>query len=572
MTRRSGRRFALFAVALVLLAQGAASAADPLRITSPVTLTRDDVNPARLYLAPALAIDPANPLHVGAAVTEMRTKSCTFMRSTDGGQTWVRPDAVPSLASYPFCLTNNRGAFQGQLAFGRDSTLYYALPGWDTADAGTRGNVSILVARSDDLGDSWETVVARDNRGKTDADQEVVRPIGSIAVDRNSGSNDVLYVGYTSSLRGPGTPGNANPRQTTVIVSRDGGRTWGDPAYLAPTAFNDPQVRQQALTSRTTLPSTSPPTTPPAGSKAANPDQVGNFGGFQPVLAVGKDGTAYAIWPANSANLSPGIPTGIFLSKSTDHGATWQTVQAMPFAYNNGSFVQMAWSEEGGPQGTLHVVFEYRERPEVAGLSDIAHIRSTDGGQTWSEPRNVTDDPREALFGQYFPNVQVAPDGRVDVTFYDTRNDPGYRANDVYYTYSTDNGETWSKNERITDRTIDRRIGVWSVNYDMNTPPSLASANDYALIGWDDTRNTDLSAPDALALGGGLQDLMTAAVQFSAIGGGGASSAAKIVLAGVAGLVVVGLVLLGFSYTGSRREGVAPRRVGSADRKPAEVK
>ena len=66
--------------------------------------------------------------------------------------------------------------------------------------------------------------------------------------------------------------------------------------------------------------------------------------------------------------------------------------------------------------------------------------------------------------------------------------DPGIQANDVYYAYSTDDGATWSKNIRITDQSVDRRFGLWGANFDQKSPPSVASANQFAAFAWDDTR------------------------------------------------------------------------------------
>ena len=39
----------------------------------------------------------------------------------------------------------------------------------------------------------------------------------------------------------------------------------------------------------------------------------------------------------------------------------------------------------------------------------------------------------------------------------------------LYYetAYSLDDGKAWSKNQRITDQSVDRRLGIWGLNYDI---------------------------------------------------------------------------------------------------------
>jgi Neuraminidase (sialidase) len=114
----------------------------------------------------------------------------------------------------------------------------------------------------------------------------------------------------------------------------------------------------------------------------------------------------------------------------------------------------------------------------------------------------------------------------------------------VYLSSSTDNGATWSKNMRITDRVVDRRIGIWANGYDVNVPPGIASTDRFLVVGWDDTRNgTQLTQ---------TQDLFTSDVQFQQLQGG-TSTAAKLALAAVAGIGLVGLVLLSFTIVGRRR-------------------
>ena len=550
---RGARRLAVTAAGLMVLAQGPVSAADPPALTKPVHVTKEDLNPVRTYSAPNLVADPDNPLVVVGAFADLRTRRCGLTRTVDGGRTWSIPDATPSPASYPSCNSNPRGSFQGQVAFGRDGALYYALDGWDAQDGGINGNVSMVVSKSTDLGDTWQPVIARDTRGRTGEAQESYRPITGFAVDTETGRSDTVYIG--SGRRQPGfTGGDSLPVQPVVAVSTDGGKTFGEPVNLAESVFTDGAMRQNALRTATTLPGAPAPTTtvPAAGSRAATPDQAANFGGFGPGIAVDTKGTAYAIWPATYANLVPRPANGIMLSKSTDKGKTWTTSQVAPFDSKLGSFSSVAWSPEGGTEGTLHAVADGYENPAVAGFQDIFYYRSTDGGRTWSERRNVTDDDPKQMFSQFYPNLGVAPDGRVEIAFWDTRNDPGYRANDVYITTSVDNGVTWSKNTRVTDQPIDRRIGVWSTNFDITSPPGLALTRQYTMLAWDDTRNTDRTAPDAGSLGGGLQDIYVASVQYAEIGGG-TSSAARLALAGVVGLLAVGLILVGVSMVNRRR-------------------
>ena len=551
MSRRT-RRLVVVAVGLTFLAGGAASAADPPVLTKPTHVTKEDLNPARTYSAPNLLAHPDNPNIVVGAFAELRTRRCGLIRTVDAGTTWKILESTPALASYPSCNANPRGSFQGMLAFGRDDALYYGLIGWDTQDGGIGGNVSMVVSRSTDLGDSWQPVLARDARGKTGEAQESYRPITGFAVDRHSGSQDSVYIG--AGRRQPGFTGaNALPVQPSVAVSTDGGKTFGEPVNLAASAFENAAVRQSALQTATTVAgaTTTSTTTPPAGSRAATPDQAANFGGFGPSITVDNKGSVYAIWPATYANLSPRPANGIFLSRSDDKGKTWTSTQVTPFDSKLGSFVNVAWSPEGGSQGTLHAISDGYETPGVTGYQDIYYYRSTDGGKTWSERKNVTDDDPKQMFGQFYPGIGVSEDGRVEIAWWDTRNDPGYRANDVYMTTSTDNGVTWSANRRVTDKPIDRRIGVWSTNFDITSPPGIAVAKEYTMLSWDDTRNTDVSAPDASSLGGGIQDIYVAAVQYEALGGG-TSRTAKIALAGVVGLLVVGLALLAVSMVSRR--------------------
>ena len=84
--------------------------------------------------------------------------------------------------------------------------------------------------------------------------------------------------------------------------------------------------------------------------------------------------------------------------------------------------------------------------------SDIFIVKSTDGGLTWTNPAGASNSPlrvnQDALQNgkdQWFPFAAIAPDGRVDVMFYDRRDDPFNRLANVYLARSYDGGASWSE-------------------------------------------------------------------------------------------------------------------------------
>lgn len=350
------------------------------------------------------------------------------------------------------------------------------------------------------------------------------------------------------------TAPNAAPQEPVLAISRDGGKTVDEPVSAIGNVYQDTALRDSALTARTTT-TVGPGTTttvPAPGSLATTPNDIRNYGASSngEGLTLDDKGNVYVSYMSEIANVS-GAPRAIMASKSADRGKTWTSAMAVPFSYEQAQNVRLAWTPGGGPDGTLHIVWGWRHPAELNSYADVAYIRSTDGGRTWTKPRSIADDDPAKLNGKFLPMLSVALNGRLDAAWWDTRDDPGIRANDVYYAYSNDDGATWSKNLQVSDQTIDRRFGVWGNNFDQNSPPALASTNQYALCGWDDTRfsrgedgQVQIANPVGnQGIGGGVQDIFVSAVQFKALGGG-SSKTAKIVLAGMIELLAVGLILL----------------------------
>ena len=498
-------------------------APEEARVLAAVHVTDADPNPSRTYSSPVMARDPRDPDRIVAAVAEIRSRTCNLLRSRDAGRSWEDPDTNPVAEGYPFCFQTETGPTQAVTAFGGDGTLYYAYAGWDIQDTqsewpigpggGWRGNVTPVLARSADFGDSWETTVIRDARGLPGEEQENNRPVSSLVVDSTSGSRDIVYVGWKVTYR--------DGRQLPLVASSsDGGVTFSEPMDLTAGYFEDDDNRRRL-------------------AEAADLDDVppaSELLYYWPDLTLDREGTLYAVW---NVRFGPGPQmddTAAFLSTSRDGGRTFTVVELSP-ATETYRYPALQWSPVGGPQGTLHLVYETETPQGIQWVNDIYHERSTDGGVTWNEATRLSDDPADALVGQYHPDLIVAPHGRVDVAWWDFRNDAtvGGFINDVYLASSSDNGDTWSENIRVTDRSIERRSGVWYGNADIRQPPGLVATDAYTVIGWDDTRG-EVATTEG-------QDVYSAAVQFETLEAG-TSSLVRVALGVAAGVAVFGAFLL----------------------------
>ena len=78
-------------------------------------------------------------------------------------------------------------------------------------------------------------------------------------------------------------------------------------------------------------------------------------------------------------------------------------------------------------------------------------VRSTDGGQTFSAPHRVNDDPINHSKWHWFGTLSVAPNGRIDSVWLDTRNAANNTDSQLFYSFSMDGGDTWSPNVAVSN-------------------------------------------------------------------------------------------------------------------------
>ena len=83
--------------------------------------------------------------------------------------------------------------------------------------------------------------------------------------------------------------------------------------------------------------------------------------------------------------------------------------------------------------------------------TDVMFVRSTDGGVTFSAPHKVNDDPVNPSKWHWFGTFSVAPNGRLDAVWYDTRNATNNTDSQLFYSWSTDAGVTWAPNVAVSN-------------------------------------------------------------------------------------------------------------------------
>ena len=89
--------------------------------------------------------------------------------------------------------------------------------------------------------------------------------------------------------------------------------------------------------------------------------------------------------------------------------------------------------------------------PSGRSTTDVMFVRSTDDGLTFSAPQKINDDPVNPSKWHWFGTFSVAPNGRLDAVWYDTRNAANNTDSQLFYSYSTDAGVTWSANVAVSN-------------------------------------------------------------------------------------------------------------------------
>ncbi len=221
---------------------------------------------------------------------------------------------------------------------------------------------------------------------------------------------------------------------------------------------------------------TTVPDDPSWGTLAVGPGGIlylGGTSGYDFLVAKStnaQDSSQTVTWNmSTNVSLDGSITYGIAPNPDGLGGQTWIAVDTSNGPYNG--YVYLLCSVE---------------RYSNSDPLDVMFARSTDGGVNWSSPVRVNDDPGTSAY-QWFGTMSVAPNGRIDVIWLDTRDHPGTNLSALYYSNSKDGGVTWSQNERLSDY-FDPHVG-WPQQNKMGDYFTMISDSTGANLAWAATFN-----------------------------------------------------------------------------------
>jgi hypothetical protein len=269
--------------------------------------------------------------------------------------------------------------------------------------------------------------------------------------------------------------------------------------------------------------------------------------------------------PATSPTAGqPGAGARLLMAKSTDDGRTWKGSVVDSSGVVCGPCLTTPEAAVDAKTGDVYVVFEQSDTgpPNPRDDRNIFFMKSTDGGATWSKRVQLNDDidpRRNPNYDQMFPGISIAPNGRVDVAWWDFRTDavynPGGNGNttrrdetcfDIFYTSSSDGGQTWARNSRVSDRSMNQNEGfAMNLAYDVRGPVGVGSTDAEAYVAWSDSRNgrVDLPSEDAYFAKVLHQD----AIRLTTAKAEPAVKGSSVLLGAAIGVVVAGLAVFGIS-------------------------
>jgi len=460
---------------------------------------------------PTIAVDPTDPDHLVVGVIDYNMGSMMSVYvSWDAGDTWDGPKQIV------YFRDDISGAGDPVVAFGSDGTVFITMISIGVREflLGTISSqvavMNMAVATSYDGGLTWTepqlaasgTVSTESNVDKEGKERGTIttvdldKPWLTVGPSPTDPDKDVIYLSYTefeqtsSVLYADELAFLSNPllaTQIKVVASDDGGQTWS-----APTPVSDKVFAGFSLAA--------------PGQDAAQ-QQTGE-GTFSSRVVQGSqidvlpDGTLAICWYDSTDD---GTDTGLAVvgfATSTDEARSFTqpvvagTFREVPYRLRTATFRYGGLpSMSAGPDGDLYIVQSGRSSVDPVDDSDVFLYRSLDSGATWDPGVKVNQD--KTTKSQFFPQVIVGPDSVVHIMWGDQRDDPIGLRYDIYYTQSTDQGQTFgftipeqnftAPDTRVTDFPSNPMKGFPGGRF-IGDYMGIAATEDDVFMVWPDTR------------------------------------------------------------------------------------
>lgn len=476
---------ALVLAGLLLIAAGARPEPAHLDVHSN-TFVNTDRPGIDNHNSPAVAIDPTRPSVVAVADRIDSPKfSCSVALSTTAGVTW-KPLTLPLAPEAPNC-------FWPDVAFDADGRLLVLY----TASGG-RFNQPLGVWLQRFEGESAAGPARRVAGSEAfHAHFAVTRSQVVVAYVQTPPENAERPLGFE--------PG-AHP--LLAVRSTDGGAT-----FSAPVRVSEP------------------------GLRVAHPTVLADAAGQVLVGALdyGDDVEDYEGTHNGQGGPPPNAHWRVLAWKSGDGGATFgpSAVVADGLVVPQRVVIDLAPGPSFAVDPRHGAVYAAWDAGTGDGR-DVFLARSADRGATWAPPVRVG--PRAK--GQYLPAVDVSPDGRVDVVFYDRSRDERDILAGAVVASSWDGGRTFTTAD-ASDRRFDSRIGQGGQQQvpQLGNQLAVLSRADSFLAFWADTTRAGSAAADVMDLAVATVDprprgarswgLVVAGVLLALVSGGGLVTARR---------------------------------------------
>lgn len=394
---------------------------------APYTNVRVSQDTFLAHSEPMLVQNPNNPLNlVGGSKfftdpAHYRFK-IGFYSSFDGGCTWQDGGVLPG-------FQNERLTSDISFAFGLHNDVYAAvLNNTGAAESG------ISVSASTDGGKTFASPVSvfDDRTGNTFADKPW------IGIDNTAGPlSGNLYVVWSYDHFDCAGQGFCT-QELGFSRSKDGGKTFSKVQLVegsAPFCTNPADGR-------------------PSSSRKCD----GALGAIPAVLPDGTLAIAYAYISLTNTY----IPTKLLVTTTPNGGTTWTTpvdiasVVDLPSPLKGERYRTTTLPAFAADPNTGQLYIAWNDFGH--GDADILLATSTDKGRTWTKPLRVNDDPIGNGAQQFQPQLAVAPNGVVSVSFFDTRTDPAHLLIDEFLAQSTNHAQSFLPNVRVTTQSWDPKL------------------------------------------------------------------------------------------------------------------